>query len=149
MRLYSEMHRFIPALAASLAGARITEVGVRHHARTRGESKYGLARIFSVLADLMTIKMIRTFRVRPLALFGALAGLSAIAGTVFAVAALAVSPTFQPANASSVVFPGMAVVWFACGVFLVMLGLVGEVAIRQQRLQGMKILPFVREAGGR
>jgi glycosyltransferase involved in cell wall biosynthesis len=65
MRLYSEMHRFIPALAASTAGARITEVGVRHHARARGESKYGLSRIFSVLADLMAIKMIRSHRLRP------------------------------------------------------------------------------------
>ena len=75
-------------------------------------------------------------------------GIAGIAGTAWAIAALAVSPSFQPTNAPSVVFPGMAVVWFAFSVFLLMLGLVGEVAIRQHRLQGMKILPFVRDSAG-
>ena len=63
--LYSEMHRFIPAMT-SLAGSRVAEIKVRHHARKFGESKYGLSRIYKVLLDLMTIKTIVAFSSRPL-----------------------------------------------------------------------------------
>mgnify|MGYP000350641990 CR=1 FL=1 len=55
--LYSEMHRFIPAMT-SLAGTKIAEIKVKHHAREFGESKYGLTRIYKVLVDLITIKTI-------------------------------------------------------------------------------------------
>ncbi|MGH7622120.1 MAG: glycosyltransferase family 2 protein, partial [Gemmatimonadaceae bacterium] len=57
LHLYSDMHRFLPALAAATANARIAEVPVRHHARRFGTSKYGLSRIAKLLADLLTIKM--------------------------------------------------------------------------------------------
>src|SRR5215210_8695358 len=63
--LYAEQHRFIPALSASV-GARITELPVRHHARRFGESKYGISRTVKVLVDLFTLKMITTFRSRPM-----------------------------------------------------------------------------------
>lgn len=66
--LYSDMHRFIPAMTIPL-GARIAEVGVRHHARRFGASKYGLSRIFKVLLDLLSIKTLLVFARRPLALF--------------------------------------------------------------------------------
>ena len=62
--LYSDMHRFVVVLTMPL-GARIEEVVVRHHARVAGESKYGISRVFKVLADLLTIKMLTTFRQRP------------------------------------------------------------------------------------
>jgi glycosyltransferase involved in cell wall biosynthesis len=58
--LYSEMHRFIPAMA-SIAGPRIAEIKVRHHARQFGQSKYGLSRIYKVLLDLMVIKTVASF----------------------------------------------------------------------------------------
>ncbi len=70
--LYSEMHRFIPAMA-SIAGPRIAEIKVKHHARQFGESKYGLSRVYKVLLDLMTIKTISTFTSRPLIWFAMLA----------------------------------------------------------------------------
>ena len=63
--LYSEMHRFIPAMA-SLAGSKIAEIKVKHHARQLGESKYGLSRIYKVLLDLLFIKTILTSFARPL-----------------------------------------------------------------------------------
>lgn len=144
MRLYSEMHRFIPALAAATTGARITEVGVRHHARERGESKYGLSRIFRVLADLMSIKMIRSFRVRPLVLFATLAAGSAALGALSLVASLVAIFTFQPSDQVSMVLPGIALLWFALALFLLMLGLVGEGVIRQHRVRGLKVLPLTR-----
>ena len=74
--LYAEQHRFIPALSASV-GARITEMPVRHHARRFGESKYGISRTVKVLIDLLTLKMITTFKSRPLVGF-ALAALPAL-----------------------------------------------------------------------
>ena len=70
--LYSEMHRFIPAMA-SIAGPRIAEIKVRHHARQFGQSKYGLSRIYKVLLDLMVIKTVASFTSRPLLWFSMLA----------------------------------------------------------------------------
>src|SRR5690606_15254245 len=69
--LYSEMHRFIPAMA-SIAAPRIAEIKVRHHARQFGQSKYGLSRIYKVLLDLLTIKTIAGFIARPLTWFAIL-----------------------------------------------------------------------------
>jgi glycosyltransferase involved in cell wall biosynthesis len=70
--LYSEMHRFIPAMA-SIAAPRIAEIKVRHHARQFGQSKYGLSRVYKVLLDLLTIKTIAGFSSRPLRWFALLA----------------------------------------------------------------------------
>jgi len=69
--LYSEMHRFIPAMA-SIAGPRIAEIKVRHHARQFGKSKYGLSRVYKVLLDLMVIKTVASFTARPLLWFSLL-----------------------------------------------------------------------------
>jgi len=68
MSLYSEMHRFIPALAAGV-GARVTEIGVRHHRRRYGVSKYGIMRVFRVVLDLLVVKMIVAFAAHPIRWF--------------------------------------------------------------------------------
>jgi glycosyltransferase involved in cell wall biosynthesis len=70
--LYSEMHRFIPAMA-SIAGPRIAEIKVRHHARQFGTSKYGLSRIYKVLLDMLVIKTVASFTSRPMLWFTLLA----------------------------------------------------------------------------
>lgn len=75
--LYSDMHRFIPAMSTQM-GARVAEVGVRHHARRFGVSKYGLSRVFKVLLDLITIKTLQIFTRRPLARFSGIAGITAL-----------------------------------------------------------------------
>jgi glycosyltransferase involved in cell wall biosynthesis len=69
LKLYGELHRFIPALAAEV-GANIIEVPVRHHARTRGTSKYGIDRTFRVILDLLWIKFFMRFLHRPMQAFG-------------------------------------------------------------------------------
>lgn len=69
VRLYGEMHRFIP-IYASWQGARVTEIPVMHHARLHGESKYGLNRIFKVLLDLCVIKFFERYLVKPIYVFG-------------------------------------------------------------------------------
>jgi hypothetical protein len=146
MRLYSDMHRFIPALAAGTAGARIAQIPVRHHPRTRGVSKYGLSRIGKVLADLFTIKMIRSFRMRPLLLFATGAG----AATALALAAaalwlLSLTGLGVQRAATTIVFPGSVLLLLALAVYLLLLGLVGEVALRTHRRHGLKAFPLVRE----
>lgn len=83
--LYSEMHRFIPAMS-TLQSARISEVVVNHFPRERGVSKYGLSRIGKVLLDVIAIKMLISFRHRPLRYFTYMAipffALASIAGSV-------------------------------------------------------------------
>jgi glycosyltransferase involved in cell wall biosynthesis len=71
LRLYGEMHRFIPALASS-RGAKIAEVKVNHYPRKRGTSKYGISRTIRVILDLITIKFLLSFLTRPLQIFGLL-----------------------------------------------------------------------------
>jgi glycosyltransferase involved in cell wall biosynthesis len=71
LRLYGEMHRFIPALIGG-NGARIAELPVQHHARRHGRSKYGLSRTLRVIFDLMTVKFWLSFLTRPLQIFGLL-----------------------------------------------------------------------------
>lgn len=67
--LYGELHRFIPVLA-SLEGARITQVDVRHHPRTAGRSKYGLSRTFKVVSDLLLMVFFKRYLQKPMHLFG-------------------------------------------------------------------------------
>jgi glycosyltransferase involved in cell wall biosynthesis len=69
IRLYGEMHRFIPALAAEV-GAHIMEVPVQHHPRTRGTSKYGIGRTLRVVLDLLWVKFLMRFLHRPMHAFG-------------------------------------------------------------------------------
>jgi glycosyltransferase involved in cell wall biosynthesis len=130
--LYAEQHRFIPALSASV-GARITEMPVRHHARRFGESKYGISRTVKVLVDLLTLKMITTFRSRPLVGF-ALAAIPALgAALVFGVLWLFSLTHFGPDKASALVFPGAGLLGVGVAFYLVMLGLVAEVALSSER----------------
>ena len=130
--LYAEQHRFIPALSASV-GARITEMPVRHHARRFGESKYGISRTVKVLVDLFTLKMITTFRSRPLLGFG-VAALPLLAGAaVFFALSVVAATQFQPLKAGALIFPGAAMLSVAAAFYLAMLGLVAEVALSSER----------------
>ncbi len=79
LRLYGEMHRFIPAIA-SWYGVRMTEVKVRHHPRTAGVSKYGLSRTFRVLLDLLTVKFLMGYSARPIQFFGSIGMACTVAG---------------------------------------------------------------------
>ena len=81
VRLYGEMHRFIPIYAA-WAGARVTEIPVEHHARTMGKSKYGLSRTIKVVFDLMTIKFMASYQTKPIYVFGSF-GMLAFAISLF------------------------------------------------------------------
>jgi glycosyltransferase involved in cell wall biosynthesis len=129
MRLYSEMHRFIPAVAAGTAGARIAELPVRHHPRRFGTSKYGLSRIAAVLADLLLIVMVRSFRERPLAMFTVGAIMAITAGGVVAVGGIVVA-MLEPYLATSFVLPGVALMLAGLSFYLLMVGLIAELVLR-------------------
>jgi len=85
IRLYGQMHRFIPALAV-FVGASLAEIPVNHRPRLHGKSNYGLGRTFIVILDLLTVKFLNSFSLHPLNLFGgsglALIGLSLVTGTI-------------------------------------------------------------------
>ena len=141
--LYAEQHRFIPALSASV-GARITEMPVRHHARRFGESKYGISRTVKVLVDLLTLKMITTFRSRPLVGF-ALAALPAVGiSLVFGAMWLFSLTHFGADKADALVFPGAGLLSIGVAFYLFMLGLVAEVALSSERT-GTNDIPAAAE----
>jgi glycosyltransferase involved in cell wall biosynthesis len=119
--LYSEMHRFIPAMA-SIAGPRIAEIKVRHHARQFGKSKYGLSRVYKVLLDLMVIKTVASFTSRPLLWFTLLTlpmlalGTIALGYTLYS--ALAGASTFSlPIAGTGVICLTSAVILMSAGAF--------------------------------
>ena len=144
--LYSDMHRFIPAMAVATAGARVAEIPVRHHPRQAGRSKYGLSRIWKVLSDLLAIKMISSFRHRPLVMFGLGALVAAALAVVFAVLTLVSVPGgLRTGMAYAFVFPSVVLVWATLAVYLLLLGLIAEVAIRGERLSAAAPLPVLRE----
>jgi len=147
VRLYSDQHRFIAAVAAALGAARLAEIPVRHHARRWGRSKYGLARAPRVLADLLTIHMIRSFRERPLALFGLGALAAAALGFAFATAAVISLTSFGVAKANAVVLPGAALLCWGLACYLVLLGLLAEVALREEREANPGVLPVAHQEG--
>jgi glycosyltransferase involved in cell wall biosynthesis len=127
VHLYSDMHRFIPAVAAA-CGARITEVPVRHHPRRFGHSKYGMNRVAKVLADLLTISMIRSFRERPLVMFGLAATMSLLLSLVFVLADLVARHLHGEVVA--LVFPGAMLLSLGLASYLLMLGLVAETVVQ-------------------
>ncbi len=81
LRLYGEMHRFIPALA-SWYGVRINEIETTHHPRLRGKSKYGIYRTLKVLLDLLTIKFLQSFSTKPMQFFGPIGVFFSLFGTI-------------------------------------------------------------------
>jgi len=144
--LYSDMHRFIPAMAVATAGARVAEIPVQHHARVAGESKYGLSRVWKVLPDLLAIKMISSFRNRPLVMFGFAALVAGLIGIAFGLLTLVSMPGgFRLGMASAYVFPSVVLVWFATAFYLLLLGLIGEVVIRGEEFAHEGGLPNGRE----
>jgi glycosyltransferase involved in cell wall biosynthesis len=84
LRLYGEMHRFIPAIAYE-RGAQIAELKVNHRPRLRGQSKYGITRTLRVVLDLLTVKFLVSYSTRPAHVFGPIGVLSGLAGFLIAI----------------------------------------------------------------
>lgn len=128
VRLYGEMHRFIP-IYASWMGARIVEVPVRHHARKFGSSKYGLERIFKVILDLMVVKFFDRHLVKPIYIFGGF-GLGSVCLALLTIAA-AIGLKFGAGIAMvQTPLPLLAAMLFLIGCMSVLMGLIAEIMVR-------------------
>jgi len=127
MRLYGELHRFLPVLA-NIEGARITEVKVNHRARQFGSSKYGIDRTFRVLMDLLTVWFMNRFLTRPMYVFG-FGGILAIIGSFITSFYLLVVKLLGEdiGNRPLLIF---ALLLAVTGVQLFGFGLLGELQIR-------------------
>jgi glycosyltransferase involved in cell wall biosynthesis len=124
--LYNEMHRFIPAMA-SIAGPRIAEVKVRHHSRLYGESKYGLSRIYKVLLDLLTVKMVGSFASRPLYWFSILS-LPFLVLSITIISGSVIAALFGRSISLSIA--GSGLIFFTLAAFLLVGGAIGELIHR-------------------
>jgi len=149
VRLYGEMHRFIP-IYASWAGARVAEIPVTHHARTMGKSKYGLSRTVKVIFDLITIKFMASYQTKPLYLFG-FAGLLTFGVSILS-ALLACLMKFAnwPHHADFIQtpLPVMAMVMLVLGIQLFLMGLLAEMMVRTYHESQQKSIYAVREKIG-
>jgi glycosyltransferase involved in cell wall biosynthesis len=124
--LYSEMHRFIPAMA-SIAGPKIAEIKVQHHARQFGQSKYGLSRIYKVLLDLMVIKTVASFTARPMLWFGMLSIPMLLAATVAFATTIV---TLISDGTYSLPIAGCGVIFLSSAIILLGSGAIGELVYK-------------------
>ena len=145
VRLYGEMHRFIP-IYASWIGARVTEIPVRHHARTMGKSKYGLSRTFKVMLDLMTIKFMASYHTKPIYVFGLFGFSSFVISIVAGVWAVLRKLGGQSFIRNPLLI--IAIVMFAVGVQFILMGLLAEMLVRTYHESQAKAIYAVRERIG-
>jgi glycosyltransferase involved in cell wall biosynthesis len=128
VKLYGEMHRFIP-IYASWAGARVAEIPVTHHARVHGKSKYGLNRIFKVVLDLITVKFLSSYATKPIYVFGGAGMLSMALSLLVGVWAVYLK-LIHYADFIQTPLPLLTVTLFMVGVQLIMMGLLAEMVMR-------------------
>ena len=146
VKLYGEMHRFIPIYAA-WAGARVTEIPVDHHARTMGKSKYGISRTIKVVFDLMTIKFMASYQTKPIYVFGTFGMIS------FFLSIFAGIWAFYLKFISGVSFiltplPVIAIVLLAISMQFFLMGLLAEMLVRTYHESQDKTIYAVREKIG-
>lgn len=127
LNLYGEMHRFI-TLLAHLEGAQIKQVPVKHHARHAGVSKYGLERVFKVVADMMLLLFIRKYFQRPIHLFGIFGFLLIILGFFINMYLLIVKLMGEDIGTRPLLIFGL--MFILAGIQLFTIGIVMELLIR-------------------
>jgi glycosyltransferase involved in cell wall biosynthesis len=145
VKLYGEMHRFIP-IYASWAGARVTEIPVDHHARTMGKSKYGISRTIKVVFDLMTIKFMASYQTKPIYVFGTFG----MAAFLFSLVATAWAIVLKVYGTSFILtpLPVIAVVMLAISVQFFLMGLLAELSVRTYHESQNKAIYAIRERIG-
>jgi glycosyltransferase involved in cell wall biosynthesis len=146
LRLYGEMHRFLPALASEM-GVRIAELPVNHRARVHGRSKYGLSRTIRVLLDLLAVKFLLSYSTRPLQVFGLLGlGMGAAGGLILGYLAGVKLIEHTPIGGRPLLLFGILLAF--TGVQLITLGLLAELQARTYREAQGKPAYVIREILG-
>jgi glycosyltransferase involved in cell wall biosynthesis len=143
LKLYGEMHRFIPALAGDL-GARIIELPVTHHPRQRGRSKYGLIRTLWVMLDLLTVKFLSNYATRPSHLFGLCGLLAVLLGGAITLL-LGIQKVFFGVRLADRPLLLLGVLLVVIGVQFVTLGLIGEMLARTYHESQEKPIYWIKE----
>jgi glycosyltransferase involved in cell wall biosynthesis len=143
VKLYGEMHRFIP-IYAGWAGARVTEIPVVHHPRAAGKSKYGLSRTIKVLFDLITIKFLSSYLTKPLYLFGS-AGLLCLVASFFSFAFALYYRIVEGVHLNRMPLATLSMIMFAMGVQFIFMGLLAEMVVRTYHESQDKPTYLVRE----
>lgn len=129
VRLYGEMHRFIP-IYASWNGAKIAEIEVSHHPRTRGESKYGMERVFKVVCDLIVVLFLQKYAQKPMYVFGFMGLVHFLVS--FSTGSLAIILKFFAEEKSLVQtpLPVISAITFMLGSLCILMGLLAEISMR-------------------
>ncbi len=143
VRLYGEMHRFLP-IYAKWHGARITEIPVNHFARQTGHSKYGLERVLKVVMDLVTVKFLDKYMLKPMYLFGFWGFLFFVAAFAFGSWAVYLYATRQY-YFTQTPLPMMTVFSFMTGTICVLMGLLAEMITRTFHESQGKSIYMVRD----
>jgi glycosyltransferase involved in cell wall biosynthesis len=143
VKLYGEMHRFIP-IYAGRAGARVTEIPVTHHARAAGKSKYGLSRTIKVIFDLITIEYLSRYLTKPLYLFGT-AGLVCLAISLFSFAFSLYYRFVEGVHLNRMPLATLSMIMFAMGVQFIFMGLLAEMVVRTYHESQDKPTYLIRE----
>lgn len=143
VKLYGEMHRFIP-IYAKWAGAKVTEIPVTHHARHAGKSKYGLSRTVKVVFDLITIKFMASYWTKPLYMFGT-AGLLCLAVSFFSLVAALYYRFVLDVHLNRMPLATLAMVMFGMGIQFIFMGLIAEMVVRTYHESQNKPIYLVRE----
>ena len=143
VRLYGEMHRFVPIYAAWY-GARITEIPVRHHPRLHGSSKYGLERIFKVVLDIIVIRFLDRYLGNPIYIFG---GFGVLWLGISLITFLYVIYLKMFADVSMILtpLPMMSVIAFMMGITSILIGLLAEIVVRIYYELRSKLIYYTRE----
>jgi glycosyltransferase involved in cell wall biosynthesis len=128
VKLYGEMHRFIP-IYASWHGARVTEIPVTHHPRVHGTSKYGLERVAKVVLDLIVVKFLSKYATKPIYVFGGF-GLVSILISFLAAAYALYLKLFEHVSFILTPLPLLVVMAFITGVMSILMGLLAELVTR-------------------
>jgi len=147
IRLYGEMHRFIPAIASGM-GISFTEVKVNHRARRFGSSKYGISRTIRVVLDLMTVKFLLSYATRPLHVFGTVGVMSAGIGFLMALI-MTLQRFFSGVGLADRPLLLLAVLLIFMGVQFITMGLLAELIVRTYHESQKKPIYFVRRIIGR
>jgi glycosyltransferase involved in cell wall biosynthesis len=143
IRLYGEMHRFIPAIA-SWMGVTIAEVPVNHRPRKFGRSKYGLSRTFRVILDLITVKFLLTYSTRPIHVFGLWGILSGLLG-IFLAGYLSFQRLFMGVALANRPVLLLAILLIFIGIQFISIGLLGELQVRTYHESQNKPIYSIKE----